>query len=160
LNWSCPSRKSSLTPVWNVRIASTASSYRACTAAFERLSSALAFVCTTRTADSPITPATIAAAAPVTFVRFRSAHRRARLASGSRQAETGSSAIHRSRSSDSAFGEAYRSSGRCAIARRQTASSARSILASCRRGGRKSPRRTAASTSPTSPATGGRPVSR
>ena len=42
LNFSSLSKKSSLTPVWNVLIASTARSYRACTAAFELFSSALA----------------------------------------------------------------------------------------------------------------------
>ena len=65
-----------------------------------------------------------AAAAEVTAVRFRFAHRRARRDSGSRQAETGSSAIHRSTSSASALADAYRSADWCAIALRQTASSA------------------------------------
>ena len=55
----------------------------------------------TRTADSPMTPATTAAAAPVTTVRLRFA-RRARRESGSRYAVTGSSAIQRSMSSASA----------------------------------------------------------
>ena len=68
--------------------------------------SALARVCTTRIADSPTTPAISATAAAVTAVRFRFAHRRARRDSGSRQAETGSSAIHRSTSSARAFGDA------------------------------------------------------
>ena len=71
-----------------------------------RATSALAWVCTASTAESPTTPATSATAAAVTAVRFRLAHRRARRDSGSRQAETGSSAIHRSMSSASARGEA------------------------------------------------------
>ena len=69
-------------------------------------SSALARACTARTAASPTSATTSAAAAAVTAVRCRRIHRRARSASGSRQAETGSSAIHRSTSSASARGEA------------------------------------------------------
>ena len=110
--------------------------------------SALARVCTASTADSPTTPATSATAAAVTAVRFRFAHRRARRDIGSRQAETGSSAIHRSTSSASARPTRSGPRAACAIALRQTASSARSIDGSSCRGGGKSPRCTARSTSP------------
>jgi hypothetical protein len=103
-------------------MASTARSYRACTAAFERASSsleaasarlasrspasarvtsALACVCTASTVASPTTPATSATATDATAVRFRFAQRRMRREIGSRQAETGSSAAHRSMSSAS-----------------------------------------------------------
>ena len=91
-----------LTPVWNVLIAMKARSYRACTAARERPISALALVCTASTAASPTTPATSPTAAAATQVRWRLAHRRARRLNGSRQLDTGSSAIHRSMSSASA----------------------------------------------------------
>ena len=107
-------------------MASTARSYRVCTAAFERASasleaasatlasrspasarvtSAFACVCTASTVESPTTPAIKATAAEATAVRLRFAQRRARREIGSRQAETGSSAIHRSMSSARACGE-------------------------------------------------------
>jgi hypothetical protein len=66
------------------------------------VTSALAFVCTASTAASPTTPPKSAAATDATAVRFRFAHRRTRRDSGSRQAETGSSAAHRSMSSANA----------------------------------------------------------
>ena len=69
---------------------------------FFRSRAAFARDCTAATAARPIRPASSAAAAPVTAVRWCRAHRRARADSGSRQAETGSSAIHRSMSSASA----------------------------------------------------------
>src|SRR5262249_11554999 len=88
----------------------------------------------------PILPASSATAAPVTAGRCRRAHRRARREKGSRQAETGSSAVHRSTSSASARHEGERSSGLFAIALRQTASSALSIDRSSCPGGAHSPR--------------------
>ena len=121
----------------------------------------LARAWTPATAPSPTTPATNATTAAATAVRLRRAHRRARREKGSRQAETGSSAIHRSMSSARARHEAYRSSGFKAMALRQTASSARSIAGSIVRGGRKSPRCTPRRMAPmSSPSKGGRPVSK
>jgi hypothetical protein len=61
----------------------------------------LACACTARTAARPTTPAARATVAAVTPVRWRLAQRRARRAHGSRQADTGSSAIHFSTSSAS-----------------------------------------------------------
>ena len=75
------------------------------------LSRPLAWVCTASTAAVPASATSTAAASEVTAVRFRRAHRRARRDNGSRQAVTGSSAIHRSTSSASARHVAYRSSG-------------------------------------------------
>ena len=69
---------------------------------FAAFNSRFARVCTTATAASPIKPASTAAAAPLTAVRFRRAHRPARRETGSRQAVTGSSASQRSTSSASA----------------------------------------------------------
>ena len=60
---------------------------------------ALARACTASTADRPTTPASTAAAAPVTPVRCRVSQRDSFRVQGSAQAETGSSAIHRSTSS-------------------------------------------------------------
>ncbi len=118
----------------------------------------LAQAWTPATAPSPTAPATNAVA---TAVRLRCAHRRVLREKGSRQAETGSSAIHRSVSSARARHEPYRSSGFKAMAFRQTASSARSIAGSIVRGGRKSPRCTPRWMAPMSlPSKGGRPVSK
>ena len=52
LNFSSFSRKSSLTPVWKVLTASIARSYRACTAARDRLTSVLAVASSTLAAAS------------------------------------------------------------------------------------------------------------
>ena len=112
------------------------------------------------TPTRPPSATTSATAEDETAVRFRRAHRRARRPSGSRQAETASSAIQRSMSSARSLGVAYRVSGSSAIALTQTASSARSMLGSTWRGRANSPRRTATITSKTSPSNGGRPVKR
>src|SRR5262249_5982542 len=66
--------------------------------------------------------------------------RRARAALGSRYDETGSSASQRSMSSTRAFGERYRSSGSSAMAFRQVASKARSIVGATARGCEATPR--------------------
>jgi hypothetical protein len=80
---------------------------------------------------------------------------------GSRQADTGSSAIKRSTSSARALALAYRFSGFKAIAFKQTASSARSIERSRRLGGWMAPPLMAESTSASSVnSTGGLPVKR
>ena len=122
-NSFCLSSKSSLTPVWKIRIASWASANRAFSRPMDEASSVLArvtfslatassllAVCrlafarvwTASTAAVPTSATSTAAPAAVTSVRLRRAHRCARRARGSRQAETGSSAIQRSRSSASA----------------------------------------------------------
>ncbi len=74
-----------------------------------------------------MTPATSAAAAPVTIVRFRRDHRRNRIANGSRQAVTGASASQRWISIAKSKAVEYRLSGSAAMALRHTASSARGI---------------------------------
>ena len=109
---------------------------------------------------SPKTPPSSATAAAVTAVRLRRAQRRARRETGSRQAETDSSAANLSRSSARARGAVYRSTGASAIAFRQIASRAGSMLGSICRGGRTSPRCTARITSRASPPNGGLPVRR
>ena len=87
-----------------------------------RSRSRLARVCTASTVAVPASATSTAAAAVVTAVRFRRAHRRARRENGSRQAVTGSSAIHRSTSSASARESRSGPPGSRAIAFRQTAS--------------------------------------
>ena len=82
-------------------------------------------------------------------------------ANGSRQAVTGSSAIHRSRSSARALGVGYRSAGPVAMAFRQTASSALSSAGSCWEGRGNCPSCTARKMTPMSSlSNGGLPVSR
>ena len=123
----CFSRMSSLTPVWNVRIASCASANRAFSRSLEAanaelarvtlalaaarsrlalLRSLLALVWTASTAPVPASATSTAAAADVTPTRCRVSQRKSTRVHGSRQAPTGSSAIHRSTSSAIALGEA------------------------------------------------------
>ena len=107
----------------------------------------------------PITAVASSTTAAVTRRgRFR-IQRRSRAPAGSAWALTGSSASHSSTSSARACAEVYRSSGRNAIALRQTASSAAGADPFTFRGGSHSPRSTCFNTSSTFPWNGGRFVS-
>ena len=108
------------------------------------LSDALARVWTTSTAARPRVEASTVAAIAATVVRRLEIHRRARSASGSRQADTGSSASQRSSSSARAWADEYRSDGRRAMAFKTIAWSAAGTRGLAWRGGAKSPRRTRA----------------
>jgi hypothetical protein len=83
-------------------LAAARASFEVLSSRLARLSWRLARAWIARTATAPTSATSTAAVAVITAVRLRRAQRRARRDSGSRQAATGSLAIHRSTSSASA----------------------------------------------------------